>query len=71
MQTDTIKIDQLTNENGYTFKKGQKRKEGRRTVKLISFEQDKEGNKYAHWQYILAATGKAGNKSTSFLTLIY
>lgn len=71
MKTEHLNVESITNEKGYTFRKGQKRKEGRRTVNLIGFVKDDAGNKYCHWQYILAKTGHAGNKSTSFITLIY
>lgn len=46
------------------------RKEGRRNVRCIGFEEDESGGIYAHWQYIMAKTGKPSGKSTSFLVLL-
>lgn len=70
MKTTNLKVDEVVSTTGHIFKKGQIRHEDKRLVRLIGFESDEKGVKYAHWQYISKRTYKPTGKSLSFLTKI-
>ena len=70
MKIKHFAADEVVASNGYIFKKGAVRTEGKRLVRLTGFVTDEQGNKYASWQYILRKTFKPSGKSTSFCTKI-